>query len=325
MRENFKNLMLFFAVFSSSLLVSKHEEMSFLSYMRKTKQFFVGEEYSFRLGIYLTRMRYIQEFNQGSHSFLVGENRLMHLTTAEYRSILGAKRGFEAKNAEIVKAPENGPKEIDWRTKGIVNPVKDQGSCGSCWAFSAITAQESQWAKVHNELFSLSESNLVDCVTAAAGCGGGWPYDAYDYVRSDQDGMFMKDSDYPYQPVTGMCKFDKTKGVTKIQSYTISKLGDDVELANRVASHGVASVCIDASLQSFHMYSSGIYDDMGCSAWDLDHAVGLVGYGTEGSKDFWIIRNSWGSDWGESGYIRILRGDDLCGVSSMAVLPSVGK
>ena len=293
--------------------------------MRKYNLIFIGEEYNFRLGIYLTQKRFIEEFNSEKKSFFLGENNLIHLTPSEYKSLLGAKfngKFISSTKPSYLTAP---PKSIDWREKGIVNPVKDQGPCGSCWAFSVIQAQESQWAKEHNELHSLSESNLVDCCTSCAGCDGGWPNDAFDYIISKQKGMFMNDSDYPYSPRSQKCQFNIEKGITNVKSYFISELGNEADLMNNIANHGVGSVCIDASLDTFHLYSSGIYDDQLCSQWSLDHAVGLVGYGIENNKQFWIIRNSWGSNWGENGYMRMIKGKLMCGIAMMAVFPTVSK
>jgi len=300
--------------------IHAHEEKAFLSYMRETNNFFTGDEYHFRLGIFLQNKRLVQEFNRGDRTFKVALNKFSHYTQAEYKAILGNKVNFEkrASKPSNVKAPES----FDWRTKNVVNPIKDQGQCGSCWAFSAVQAQESQYAITYGTLYSLSEQNIVDCVTSCYGCNGGWSSKAYDYVIEYQDGLFMLEDDYPYTAQTGTCKFDKSKGVAKIQSYISIAEGSETDLAEKVASKGVASIAIDASNWSFQLYSTGIYDEPQCSSYDLDHAVGCVGYGSENGINYWIVRNSWGTSWGEEGYIRMVKDkNNQCGEASEAIIP----
>ncbi|EAY06906.1 Clan CA, family C1, cathepsin L-like cysteine peptidase [Trichomonas vaginalis G3] len=299
--------------------VLKHEEKAFLAYMRETGNFFTGDEYHFRLGIYLANKRLVQEHNAANKGFKLGLNKLAHLTQSEYRSLLGAKRlGQKSGNFFKCDAPANDA--VDWRDKGIVNKIKDQGQCGSCWAFSAIQASESRYAQANKQLLDLAEQNIVDCVTSCYGCNGGWPSKAIDYVVKHQAGKFMLTADYPYTARDGTCKFHASKSVGLTKGYDEVK-DTEAELA-KAASKGVVSVCIDASHYSFQLYTSGIYDEPSCSAWNLDHAVGLVGYGTEGSKNYWIVRNSWGTSWGEQGYIRMIKDkSNQCGIASEAILP----
>ena len=281
---------------------------------------FTGEEYQSRFGIWLTNNRLVKEHNAAQVGFNLEMNHLSHLTPAEYKSLLGLKASMRKNNAKYVK--KNAADSIDWREKGIVNPVKDQGSCGSCWAFSAIQAQESQWAKTTGTLYVLSESNLVDCVTTCYGCDGGLMTLAYDYVIENQNGQFMKDEDYPYTPSQGTCKFDQKKAVTKIIKYIEIVEGSEEDLADKVSNYGVCSIAIDASHFSFQLYSSGIYNEKSCSSTDLDHGVGCVGYGSQDGKNFWIVRNSWGTGWGEKGYIRMIKDkNNQCGEASMACVP----
>ena len=304
-----------------SLAVSAHEEKAFLNYMRETNNIFTGDEYNFRLGVFLANKRQVQEFNKQGKSFKVGLNKFAHYTQAEYKSLLGAKmpeKTFAGKPSNV-KAADS----CDWREKNVVVGIKDQAQCGSCWAFSTITAEESAWAIAGNKLISLSEQNLVDCVTACYGCNGGWPYKSYDYVMSKQGGQFMLEDDYPYTAVDGTCKWDASKAVAKVTGYTEVKSYSEDDLAAKVSSMGPASICIDASNWSFQLYTSGIYDESRCSGYSLDHAVACVGYGTENSTDYWIVRNSWGTSWGEQGYIRMIRNkNNQCGVASTAIVPT---
>lgn len=298
------------------------EEARFLSYMREIGNFFIGDEYHFRFGIYLNNLRYIKESNKKNHQYKLGQNHLMHLTATEYKSLLTAHKVNEPKYAsKKIHTFSSVPESIDWRSKGIVSPVKNQANCGSCWAFSAIAAQESHWAKEKNELISLSEQNLIDCSNSNYGCSGGWPYQAYDDVIESQEGKFMLSTDYPYVAYSGACRFKKESAVTSISKYYQVDLGNENDLKASVANYGVVSVCIDASDIDFQMYESGIFDIDTCSIFSLDHAVACVGYGTENGIDYWIVRNSWGTDWGEEGYIRMVRGKNMCGIASMAVVP----
>ena len=305
-----------------SLSVSAHEEKAFLQYMRDTNNLFTGDEYNFRLGIFLTNKRLVQEFNKQGKSFRVGLNKFAHYTQAEYNALLGAKapeREFKGK-ALNVKAPES----VDWRDKNVVCDIKDQAQCGSCWAFSTISAQESAWAIAGNTLLSLSEQNVVDCCSLCYGCNGGWPYKTIEYVIARQNGQFNLESDYPYTGYDGTCKFSQYKGYTTVTGYTEVTSYSESDLETKVASLGPASICIDASNWSFQLYNGGIYDEDSCSQWNLDHAVNCIGYGTEGSTAYWLVRNSWGTSWGEDGYIRMIKNkNNQCGVASSAIIPTV--
>ena len=304
--------------------VQSHEEKSFMTWMRSNSVMYVGDEYQLRLGIWLARDRYIRDFNRGKHSFRLGHNALSALTPAEYESMLGFKPRAASNAKNVTVTPKNDPDAVDYRQNGWVNDIKDQGTCGSCWAFSAVQAVESQWAKVKGELLSLSESNLVDCVTACDACNGGMMSIAYDWIRAHQNGKFMKEDDYPYVPLEQACLFDASKAVANVASYIGVSWMSEADLKSKVANYGVAAIAIFASLSSFMSYESGIYYDLLCEPLTQNHGVGCVGYGTENGTDFWIVRNSWGKGWGEEGYIRIKRNAwNQCGVASNAIIPLV--
>ena len=309
---------------AKSTLFQKHEEKSFVQWMRNTNNVFVGDEYHFRLGIYSANQRKVQEFNKAGHGYQVAMNKFATLTESEYKTLLGHKSG-KLITGKAKKATIKAPTSCDWRDKGIVNGVKDQASCGSCWAFSVVQAQESQWALKKGNLPSLSEQNLVDCVTTCYGCNGGDEYLAYDYVINHQNGLWMTEDDYPYTGYDGSCKFSSSKGCCAVKSYfRPTESYDEDELAAGCAEYGVVSIAIDASGWDFQLYSGGIYNPSRCSSYSLDHAVGLVGYGTESGTDYWIVRNSWGTSWGEQGYIRIIRNNNnKCGVASDTIIPQV--
>lgn len=300
--------------------VLPHEEKSFVNWMRSTNNIYTGEEYQLRFGIYLTNLRLVQEHNAVS-SFKLSMNAFSALTSAEYKAILGFNNHIrvQSKNQKISKANADA---IDWREKGAVTPIKDQGSCGSCWAFSAICAQEGVWAAAGNELISLSESNLVDCDPLSEGCNGGLMSFAYDYILASQGGKYMTEADYPYKAVQRQCAWDASKGTTLMKKYINITEGSEEDLAAKVESNGPVAIAIDASHFSFQLYFGGIYDETRCSSTELDHGVGCVGFGVEGEKQYWIVKNSWGSWWGEKGYIRMIKNkNNQCGVASCASQP----
>lgn len=288
--------------------------------MRKSNQFYTGDEYHFRLGVFLANSQRVQEFNSAQKTFKVGLNKFACYTPAEYKAILGRIQISKQPRQQIVnKFKGDVPDTVDWREKGIVNPVKDQASCGSCWAFGTIQACESAYALAHGQLLSCSEQNLVDCVTSCYGCSGGLESSALDYIINEQDGYLNSEDDYPYKAVDGTCKFDSSKGINKIVTYEHGKQGDE-DYLKTLSAQGVCDIAIDASQWSFQLYTSGIYDEPSCSSSFLDHAVGLVGYGTDDNVDYWLVRNSWGPSWGEKGYIRMIRNkSNQCGVATDAL------
>jgi cathepsin L len=308
-------------------MFSATEERSFVQWMRNSNNLYSGDEYQLRLGIWLANKRQVQAHNAADKGFTVQMNKFAALTPSEYKQLLGHRNMLSSQKDIPVKVANSNAADVDWRTKGIVNAIKDQGQCGSCWAFSVVQAMESQYALKKSTLPSLSEQNLVDCVTTCYGCDGGDEYLAYDYVLSKQGGKWETEKDYPYTAKTQTCKFDSSKAGYQFSSYfrpTSTSTRSESELASGCATYGVVSIAIDASNWSFQLYSGGIYDESSCSSTDLDHAVGLVGYGTESSKDYWIVRNSWGTDWGESGYIRMIRNKkNQCGVASDTIIPQL--
>jgi len=306
----------------SSVCIQAHEEKAFISWMRETSNFFVGDEYHARLGIWLSNKRYIQEFNKKS-DFRLELNHLAHYTKAEYDALLGFKNVKTETPIKRIMATNDVPDAVDWRESGIVNPIKDQGQCGSCWSFSTIQAIEGVYAKNKGQLYSLSEQNLVDCDKTSQGCNGGLMDSAYKYVIQNQNGFFNLEDDYPYTAKDGSCKFDASKGYCQIKAdYQVAENEDDLKVAS--ATIGPIAIAIDASHITFQLYSKGIYDPLICSSKKLDHAVGLIGYGTEGKKDYWIVRNSWGTSWGENGYIRMIRNkNNKCGIATMAYYPEL--
>ena len=196
-----------------------------------------------------------------------------------------------------------------------VNAVKDQGQCGSCWAFSTIASIEGSYSVLSSalELYSLSEQQLLDCDHEDNACNGGNPVLAYAYFEAHTT---MQEADYPYLASDGhLCSYKEAKGVVQVTDYTRVTAGSASQLKAAIQKQPV-SVAVEADHTIFNQYTGGIIDSDECGT-NLDHAVNAVGYGSEGGKDYYIIRNSWGADWGESGYLRIAAtedGDGVCGV-----------
>lgn len=317
-------LFLFASLISSKVYLRPTEERQFIQWMRTNNKFYIGDEYHFRLGLFISHYRYCQEFNRRNGlTFRLGINQFSCHTLSEYKSLLGSE--FSTKpikyrdQAQLVK---NAPDSFDWRDKGTVNPIRNQGDCGSCWAFSTIATCETAYAITSGNLLHFSEQNLVDC-SPGFGCKSGWAYVAIDYILDSQKGTFNSEDQYPYTAVDGNCAFDSSKTVGKITEVIHAVKDDENDLKEKIASFGVASVSIHSGNTPFMSYSGGILDDDECLGQfaRIDHAVAAVGYGTENGVDFWIIRNSWGTSWGEEGYVRMVRNKgNKCYIATQAFI-----
>ena len=325
-------MLLLLSVFCTSLLVSQQEERAFVSWMRDTSRFYSGEEYHFRLGIFLANLRYIQEHNSHKPGFRLGLTSLAALTPSEYASLQGVNRHITPNDRPVIsKKAENDdiPDSYDWREKGVVNEIKDQGACGSCWAFSVIQCMESYDAIQTGKLLRYSEQCLIDCAHPSAGCYGGVPVYTMEYIIANMSHHVNLESDYPYIAAKSTCKFDLYPKVGNIPSWHPLPAPEhsEIELARQLIKYGPPSACLNAQQASFQLYTSGIYQDWNCNPLVLTHAVGIVGYGSgydEGGYylDYWILRNTFGKSWGESGYMRFLRNKNHCGIAyDVAFIP----
>jgi cathepsin L len=274
------------------------------------------------LGIFLAKSRYVREFNAEDHGFQLGLNQFATMTDAEaqlYRGYIPPSEEQRRPITRKLRASRGAlPDAYDWRTSKVVQVIKDQGKCGSCWTFGAIAAQESAWAINFHELFSLSEQNLLDCVILCQGCNGGNAVLAYLYVLLSQNGYFNTEGNYPYQAKAGRCAYSAKDAKTYIVDCG-EVTPSESALQTVTYEYGPVAVAIDASHNSFQLYKSGIYNEPACSKVKLDHEVCVVGWGA----GFWIVKNSWGTTWGEAGYIRMTKGSNQCGIATDATVPFV--
>jgi C1A family cysteine protease len=303
---------------------------AFLSFQRKFKKTYASqEEFSQRFQIFQENMKIAAEHQARNPKARFGVTKFSDLTTEEF-SKLYLMPEADFKNKWVHPAPKNftirdnlrGPTpdrtNWDWSTKGYTTPVKNQGQCGSCWAFSATETIESQVYICTGKLPVLAPEQIVDCDTAGQdqGCNGGFPSGAYEYVQSA--GGMDTEASYPYTAGEsgegGNCAFDATKVAAKITGY--KSVNGESGLYTQLSTSGPASICVDAS--SWQTYSGGVLTDCGS---DVDHCVQLTGYANYNKQGaYWIVRNSWGTDWGENGFIWVAIGQDLCAIGDYATV-----
>ncbi|XP_068722613.1 cathepsin L-like [Montipora capricornis] len=294
------------------------------------KSYTTETEENARRAIWRDNLKKIAEHNLKGHSYTLSMNQFGDLTQNEYRFIyLGMRGRFSTerkRNGSTYMPPSHVtlPAEVDWRQEGYVTPVKNQGQCGSCWAFSSTGSLEGQHFRKTGRLVSLSEQNLVDCSQSYGndGCQGGIMDDAFRYIQAN--GGIDTEASYPYEGYNDRCRFRAVDVGATDNGYQDIPEGSEESLQSATATVGPISVAIDASHQSFQFYSGGVYDEPSCSTTQLDHGVLVVGYGTYEGQDYWLVKNSWGSSWGSAGYIMMSRNrNNQCGIATTASYPLV--
>lgn len=305
------------------------EDNQFMKYVSEYgKSYGTKEEYEFRNQQFKQNLIAISMHNQQNDvTYQLGLNHFADWTVQEYKSLLGYKANKKSVEKVRILSEENGkPAPVDWREKGAVNAVKDQGRCGSCWAFSTMGAVEGRYAASTGTLLNLSEQQLVDCSheNENNGCNGGLMDDAFTYLETS---AAEAQTSYPYVGRDQTCKYEASKGLVKVTGFHDVPEGDQDQLALALQT-GPVSVAIEADKMAFQFYKGGILDGTSCGS-DLDHGVTAVGYGEENGKGYFIVRNSWGPSWGEKGYIKIAKNDSVkggvCGIALAASYPDVVK
>ncbi|XP_046336481.2 procathepsin L-like [Haliotis rufescens] len=294
------------------------------------KQYTAKQE-KYRRIIFEKNVNYIQTHNleadRGEHSYRLGVNEYTDMSHKEFITMMnGYRMELKKPSHRVYKnySVSALPTHVDWRPKGYVTPVKNQEQCGSCWAFSATGSLEGQHFKKAGKLVSLSEQNLVDCSKKEGnmGCEGGLMNQAFKYIKVNKG--IDTEASYPYKARNGKCHFKRADvGATDTGAVDIKEDSEE-SLQHAVAQVGPIAVAIDASHPSFQLYKSGVYDEKKCNSKMLDHGVLAVGYGAEGSKDYWLVKNSWGETWGMKGYIMMSRNKkNQCGIATQASYPTV--
>ncbi|XP_022724353.1 senescence-specific cysteine protease SAG39-like [Durio zibethinus] len=286
-----------------------------------------------RFQIFKKNVEYIDSHNADtSTKYELGVNEFTDLTNEEFKAM---RNGYKMRPSNIIASLKTSsfryenvtavPSTMDWRTKGAVTNIKDQGQCGCCWAFSAVAAMEGITKLKTGKLISLSEQELVDCDVSGEdqGCNGGFMDNAFEFIISNKG--LTTESNYPYEGVDGSCNKKKAaNSAATITSFEDVPSNSESALLKAVANQPV-SVAIDAGESDFQLYKSGVFTGQ-CGTF-LDHGVTAVGYGQadDGTK-YWLVKNSWGTSWGEDGYIRMQRDIDaqegLCGIAMEASYPT---
>jgi C1A family cysteine protease len=317
----------FAAAFSSDALLSKFESWK----DQHAKTYESAEALSKAMKAFGENEEIINTHNAKGLSYTLGHNEFSDLTWEEFQGHhmgeLYTNRAPKNMNRKhLTGMSDNVPADsVDWVTAGAVTPVKNQQRCGSCWAFSTTGAVEGAYEVASGKLVSLSEQDLVSCDTNGDhGCKGGLMDNAFEWI--EKNGL-CAETDYPYSSgggSSGTCKHTCSPVVT-VTGFKDVPAKDEDALKSAVSKQPV-SIAIEADKSAFQLYKSGVLDSTSCGT-NLDHGVLLVGYGTDSSsgKDYWKVKNSWGGTWGESGYLRMVRGKNMCGLAMSASYPTGAK
>ncbi|XP_028800091.1 ervatamin-B-like [Neltuma alba] len=319
-----------------SVLPSKGEQEFgiFRQWMKEYgKKYPNSETAETRYQIFRKNLKYIEETNAKRSGYRLGLNHFADMSSEEFKRVYlrhlptpNTNNSAAARSDFVLQVDScTPPASVDWRQRGVVTPVKNQKRCGSCWAFGTIGAIESINAIRTGELVSLSEQELVDCDSVSDGCSGGYTKSAFEWVI--KNGGISEGDDYPYTARNGICKASKQNGgrVVKINSYGKVPKSDAALLC--AAARQPVTVSLDATF--LQHYRDGIFDGGNCEkdSTYTNHAVLIVGYGSKDGKDYWIVKNSWGENWGMDGYFLMKRNTDspsgVCSINTKAYFPSI--
>lgn len=313
-----------YVAYPDRVLMEKDVEFLYNEYL----DLFNKTESRFGFAYFNQNLRDIIQHNREGHSWTMALNRFADVSLEEFmlmQTMQGPQEcsatvgNYKFKNAKI-------PEHVDWREKGAVSPVKNQGHCGSCWAFSTTATLEAHWKIfVGGEFLDLAKQQLVDCAGQFDnhGCQGGLPSHAFEYIR--YAGGIQQEKDYPYRAENGKCKFDKSKVKATVPGGAVNiTAGNENELDEALATVGPVAIAFQV-VGDFRFYKSGVYSSKNCKngPMDVNHAVLAVGYGVENGKKYYIVKNSWGTQWGMNGYFLIERGVNMCGTAQCNSYPKL--
>jgi len=317
--------LLFITLISSTSIL-----WEFASWQVKYKKIYTNPyEIAKRSKIFITNYEYIENHNKRNLSYTLALNQYADLTNDEYRQLYLRNIQQVKRDVKVNGGSDFGKEEnFDWRDRGVVSSVKEQGQCGSCWAFTAIGAVESACAiaGLKPSDVSLSAQQLMDCSGSYGnmGCNGGLMDQAFQYLMDVKN--INTESDYPYNARDGDKCLIKNNTAVKciVTGFKDLPEGNEVELTNAVKRQPI-SMAIDGGHSSFQFYSSGIYSEPSCNKNSLSHSMIITGYGKDkNGLDYYICKNSWGTDWGMSGYVWMARNkNNMCGVATMGSYPIV--
>lgn len=314
------------------------DKNTFEKFINKYNKNYNHDEFHYRYNIFEKNSEFVESNNLYNKNYKLKLNQFADLSINEFEQqylLFDSKYDSKYKTLSLnqkdlscdldnslKELSTETPEEFDWEKKNKVTCVKNQGQCGSCWAFSTVAAIESENAIVNNKLINLSEQELVDCGGGEyknQGCNGGLMQSGFHYVM---DKGLCSEQNYPYKAIDESCR--SCKEIIKISDCKSVPSYNETVLKYAVLKKPI-SVAVDASSLSFQFYSEGILNS-GCGT-NLNHAVLLVGYGEDNGEKYWRIKNSWGEDWGEDGYIRLARQDTnkktsgMCGLTKQASYP----
>ncbi|XP_021071348.1 LOW QUALITY PROTEIN: cathepsin Q-like [Mus pahari] len=319
-------------VVSSASAIDLSLDFEWKEWMKKYEKSYSLEEEVLKRAVWEENVKRIKLHNRenalGKNSYTMEINDFADMTDEEFKEVvMGVTLPVDNTRKSLWKrALDALPKFVDWRNEGYVTRVRNQRKCNSCWAFPVTGAIEGQMFKKTGKLIPLSVQNLVDCSKPQGnrGCRWGNTYNAFQYVL--HNGGLEAQATYPYEGKEGPCRYNPKNSAANITGFVALPESEDV-LMDAVATKGPIAAGLHVVSSSFRFYQGGIYHEPNCTS-SVNHAVLVIGYGSEGnetySNNYWLIKNSWGRKWGLGGYMKIAKDrNNHCAIASLAQYPTV--